>query len=304
MPDTPLVTVVIPTYNHAHFLREALESLRAQTYLNWEAIVVNNYSEDNTVEVVASFDDSRIRLENFRNRGVIASSRNQGIALARGDYIAFLDSDDIWYPEKLRYCIQRFDVNVDLVCHGLRWFGNEEREMFCGPEERATFDALLDRGNCITPSATLVRKSALDAVGGFSQDPVLVTSEDYHLWLKLAKNGAKMVFIKKILGGYRIHSANQSGAVFKHLHSVLKATEEFFPPAVPSTLSSSIRQRRRLSLAYYSAARAMQKNRQVDGAWPFLFQAIRYWPFFLKAYLGIGLNVAYKLLYVYRLFKS
>lgn len=303
MTPSPTVTVVIPTYNHAHFLREALQSLCAQSFSNWEAIVVNNYSEDDTVAVVAAFSDPRIRLENFRNNGVIASSRNRGIALAQGQYIAFLDSDDIWYPDKLSHCMQSFDDNVDLVCHGLHWFGNEERDMFCGPAQRATFDALLDKGNCITPSATVVRKSILDLVGGFSQDPVVVTSEDYHLWLKLAKAGAKMVFIKKILGGYRIHSANQSSAVLKHLHSVLKVTEEFLPSAT-SSLSSLIRKRRRTGLAYYSAARAMQKNRQMNGAWSLFFQAIKYWPLSLNTYLGIGLNVLYKLSCGYRLFKS
>src|SRR3989304_1426515 len=80
MTPSPLVSVIIPTYNHAHFLREALESVCAQTHANWEAVVINNYSEDNTVEVVESFKDPRIRLENFRNNGVIAAFRNRGIA--------------------------------------------------------------------------------------------------------------------------------------------------------------------------------------------------------------------------------
>src|SRR5687767_4383972 len=94
----PLVSVIIPTYNHAPFLREALESLIAQDFRDWEALVVNNYSTDDTLEVVRSFDDRRIRVENFRNNGVIGASRNLGIRLSRGKYIAFLDSDDKWYP--------------------------------------------------------------------------------------------------------------------------------------------------------------------------------------------------------------
>ncbi|MDP2842393.1 MAG: glycosyltransferase family A protein, partial [Acetobacterium sp.] len=90
----PLVSVVIPTYNHAGFLREALESLVAQTFSDWEALVVNNYSEDDTLDVVEAFNDPRIRVENFRNNGVIGASRNRGIRLSKGKYIAFLDSDD------------------------------------------------------------------------------------------------------------------------------------------------------------------------------------------------------------------
>lgn len=295
MSQLPVVTVVIPTYNHAHFLREALQSLCAQSFSNWEAIVVNNYSEDDTIAVVASFSDPRIRLENFRNNGVIASSRNRGIALAQGQYIAFLDSDDIWYPEKLSHCMQSFDDNVDLVCHGLHWFGNEERDMFCGPAQRATFDALLDKGNCITPSATVVRKSILDLVGGFSQNPVVVTSEDYHLWLRLAKIGARMIFLKEILGGYRTHSANQSSAALRHLQSVLQVIEEFLPMQSSSSFFFRIRRRKRLGLAYYSAGRAMQKNGKRDDSWDLFLQSIKYWPFYPKIYLGIVLNAIHHL---------
>ncbi|CAL61317.1 putative Glycosyl transferase, family 2 [Herminiimonas arsenicoxydans] len=300
MNDSPVVTVVIPTYNHAHFLREALQSLCAQSFSNWEAIVVNNYSEDDTIAVVASFSDPRIRLENFRNNGVIASSRNRGIALAQGQYIAFLDSDDIWYPEKLTQCMQSFDDNVDLVCHGLYWFGNEERNMFCGPAQRATFDALLDKGNCITPSATVVRKSILDLVDGFSQNPAVVTSEDYHLWLKLAKVGARMKFLEEILGGYRIHSSNQSSAALRHLESVLQVVEEFFPAQSSSTISFQIRRRKRLGLAYYSAGRVMQKNGKRSDSRRLFLQSIKYWPFYPKIYLGIVLSVIHHLPFVSR----
>ena len=98
---SPVITVVIPTYNHAHFLRQALKSLQEQTIQEWEAVVVNNFSEDNTVEVVASFHDQRIRLTNFRNHGIIGASRNEGARQARADIIAFLDSDDTWFSRKL-----------------------------------------------------------------------------------------------------------------------------------------------------------------------------------------------------------
>lgn len=291
MSDSPVVTVVIPTYNHAHFLREALQSVCAQSFQNWEAIVVNNYSEDDTAAVVASFADSRIRLENFRNNGVIASSRNRGIALARGQYIAFLDSDDVWHTEKLSRCIQTFDDDVDLVCHGLHWFGDEERDMFGGPAQRATFDALFDKGNCITPSATVLRKSLLDRVGGFSENPAVVTSEDYHLWLKLAKGGAKMKFLKEILGDYRIHSGNQSGSVLRHLQSVLQVIDEYSTMISSASFIARLRIRKRVGLAYYSAARAMQKNGCFSEASILFSRAMWHWPFEARVYMGVALNV-------------
>ena len=287
MNYSPIVTVVIPTYNHAHFLREALASLRAQTYPHWEAVVVNNFSDDDTVAVVESFADSRIVLENFRNNGIISASRNRGIALARGRYVAFLDSDDTWYPEKLAKCIEYFENGVGLVCHGLRWIGGQERDMFCGPEQRATFDALLDYGNCITPSATVVVKDLLESVGCFSEDPAIVTAEDYHLWIKLAQAGNKMYFIKEILGQYRIHSGNQSGSVIRHMNAGLRVVDEFYPDEDSRSLGVRLRVRRRYCIAYYGAGRAMQRNGQFEQSWMLLFRGIAYWPLFMKSYIAI-----------------
>ncbi|MDD2932295.1 MAG: glycosyltransferase [Methylotenera sp.] len=291
MSNLPIVTVIIPTYNHAHFLRDALQSLCAQTYTNWEAIVVNNFSEDDTVAVVESFDDPRIRLENFRNNGIIAASRNRGIALARGRYLAFLDSDDIWHPEKLAKCMPHFVHDVGLVSHGLHWFGDQERDFYCGPEKRATFDALLNGGNCITPSATMVKKNLLELVGCFSEDPSIVTSEDYHLWIKLAKAGICMHFIKEVLGDYRVHAGNQSGSVIRHLNSVLCVVNEFLPATQSNNFMMKIRLRKRYCLAYYGAGRAMQHNGQYIKSWPLFLRAIIYFPFFLKNYIALLLGL-------------
>lgn len=287
MTHHPLVTVIIPTYNHAHFLREALQSVCAQTFTDWEAVVVNNFSDDNTVAVVESFADPRIRLENFRNNGVIAASRNRGIALARGKYLAFLDSDDIWYPEKLARCMACFDNGVGLVCHGLRWFGKQERDMYCGPEKRTTFDGLLDEGNCITPSAAVVLKELVVSAGCFSEDPEIVTSEDYHLWIKLAQAGIKVHCIQQILGRYRIHSGNQSGAIVHHLNSVLCVVNHFFPNVESRNLGMRIRVRRRYCTAYYGAGRTLQRNGEFALSWPYFFRAVAYSPCFMKNYVAI-----------------
>lgn len=288
----PIVSIIIPCYNHAHFLREALQSVQMQSFADWEVVVVNNYSEDDTIAVVESFGDSRIRLENFHNNGVIAVSRNRGIALARGRYLAFLDSDDAWHAEKLSRCLPYFDNGADLVSHGLRLIGDSEGSMYCGPRQRATYDELLDKGNCITPSATVVRKDLVESVGCFSEDPAIVTSEDYHLWLKLAKAGAHMKFTKEILGDYRIHAGNHSGAVVRHLNSVLAVVNEFMPRDARNGMLLSLRYRRRSALSYYGSGRAMQRNGQFVKAWNFFLRSIAYWPFSFKIYAAIFLNMA------------
>jgi teichuronic acid biosynthesis glycosyltransferase TuaG len=286
----PVVTIVIPTYNHCRFLREALQSVQAQSFVEWEVIVVNNHSTDDTIAVVESFADARIRLENFHNHGVIGASRNRGIVLARGAFIAFLDSDDLWRPQKLACCMDSFDEETDLVCHGLRCFGEVEMDMFCGPSSRASFDALLDGGNCITPSATVVRKAVLIAAGNFSEDPRIVTSEDYHLWLKLAQAGTRMKFLAELLGEYRIHPGNQSGAAVRHLDSVLFVVQEFFSRMPPHSPATRRRFKRRVGLAYYSAARALQRAEKFQEAWPLLGKSLACSPLALRAYVAILLQ--------------
>lgn len=285
----PLVTVVIPTYNHAHFLGEALRSLRAQTYDNWEAVVVNNFSEDETIAVVEAFGDSRIRLENFHNQGIIAASRNKGIELARGTHIAFLDSDDSWYPKKLMACMELFSKNVGVVCHGLRWIGEQEKDVFCGPESLATYDALLNEGCSLTTSATVVRKDLVILVGGFSESPSIVTAEDYHFWLKLAQAGVEMRFTQQILGQYRVHSGNQSGSAIRHLKAVMCVVDQFFPASNSRDLRTRIRVRRRYGLAYYGAARHMQRSGQLSASFNLLFKSLTYFPFLIKTYIALGI---------------
>ena len=93
----PDVSIVIPTYNHGIYLKEAIRSIIIQTFKNWECIIINNLSTDNTVDIVKSFNDPRISIINYKNNGSIAASRNKGILSARSEIIAFLDSDDYWY---------------------------------------------------------------------------------------------------------------------------------------------------------------------------------------------------------------
>ena len=189
----PRVSVIIPTYNHAQFLGAALASVLAQTITDWEVIVVNNFSTDETMKVVAAYRDMRVRLIDFANHGAIAASRNRGVALTQGEFVAFLDSDDTWEPTKLERCLEKLATGFDLVCHGERWVRENggSRDVIYGPESRAAFGALLFEGNCISTSAVVVRRELLTRSGGFDERAEFVTAEDYHLWLKLAHAGAR-----------------------------------------------------------------------------------------------------------------
>ena len=228
----PLVSIVIPTYNHAHFLGRALQSLLDQTFTNWEVILVDNHSQDNTDEVVQSFAEQRIAMLKIHNNGVIAASRNKGILAAKGEWIAFLDSDDFWYPEKLEISVNGIqeDASVD-VCSTDEMLVDEvsgkRRLLKYGPYCPDFYKELLLEGNCLSPSATLVRRDFLNRHGIlFRENKEFVTAEDYDFWMRLAKAGAKFKFIHSVQGEYRIHAINSSGQIERHSQSVVSVARD------------------------------------------------------------------------------
>lgn len=218
----PLVSVVIPTYNHAHFLGRALRSVLDQTYSNWEAIVIDNHSRDNTDQVIQSFNDPRISTLKIHNNGIIAASRNAGIRAAKGEWIAFLDSDDLWYPQKLDIAVKAVmeDATVD-VCSTDEFLVSEltgdKSVLEYGPCPPNLYQALLVEGNRFSPSAAIVRRGFLSLTDiAFREDKEFVTAEDYDLWMLLARAGAKFKCIRSVQGEYRIHANNSSGQIEKH----------------------------------------------------------------------------------------
>jgi glycosyltransferase involved in cell wall biosynthesis len=227
-----LVSVVIPTYNHAHFLGRALQSVFDQTYKNWEIIVVDNHSQDNTREVVLKFKDPRVVFLQIHNNGVIAASRNMGIREAKGKWIAFLDSDDLWYPHKLEICMNELRENpFNDVCSTDEMLideitGNKKLLQY-GPYHSDFYKTLLIKGNCLSPSATLVRKRFLNNNNIFFRENVeFSTAEDYDFWMMLAKAGAKVKFIHSVQGEFLIHKNNNSGQIEKHTHSILNVIKD------------------------------------------------------------------------------
>ncbi|WP_078125327.1 glycosyltransferase [Leptospira alexanderi] len=221
---SPLVSVVIPTYNHADFLKLSLASVVNQTYPHWEAIIIDNHSNDNTDEVVSSFRDSRIRLTKIKNNGVISASRNMGIREAKGDWISFLDSDDLWFPNKLErviFEIRKLKGEIDVLCndeHMVHLKTKKKTILNYGPFEDDFYRKMLFYGNRLSTSATTVGKKILKEKGLlFSENPEFVTVEDYDLWLRLAKEKARFLFIPEVLGEYTIHGFNQSASLERHL---------------------------------------------------------------------------------------
>lgn len=282
MPEagSPTVSIVIPTYNQAGLLKLALDSVRAQTFTDWEAIIVNNFSDDDTAAVVDGYGEPRFHRIDFRNHGVIAASRNKGIEAATGEWIAFLDSDDLWMAEKLEACVARAD-GLDLICHREATVRGGE-VISVSPMQvpsRATYRRLLFEGNCFSPTAVMVRREALDAIGGFNETPAYTTCEDYDLWLRLAKSGVRVGFVDAVLSHYRLHESNSSASVERHMNAGLTVVDAHFDALEPRFALDPLRHRRRLARIIYGAGRSYQKSGAAAAARRMFARSLATYPF-------------------------
>lgn len=219
----PLVSIIIPSYNHAEYIGTAIWSALNQSYKSIEVIIIDNFSQDATNKIIEKIlkDNVNISVYKIRNEGVISASRNLGAKYARGEWLAFLDSDDFWRPNKIETCINHaLKSNCDLVCHAEEWVFEEAKRSIdkqYGPKKLAQYKKLLYRGNCISTSAVILRRSKFDEAGGFSVNRNYAGVEDYDLWLRLSKNEISIEFIEEILGSYRIHKSNISGQLKRQL---------------------------------------------------------------------------------------
>ena len=215
---TPLVSIIIPTYNHAKFISKSLKSVINQTFENWEAIVVDNHSTDDTDKILNQYIDSRIKYLKIYNNGIIAKSRNHGIKEAKGEWIAFLDSDDWWTRDKLEICFRNINDDVDFIYHDLEIVDKKSKSYFkkknfkgrylSKPILKDLLVGMIEEGNAIGNSSVVVRKKILTKIGGISENENLVASEDYNTWLRIAEITDKFKYIKKRLGYYLIHEAS------------------------------------------------------------------------------------------------
>ena len=212
----PRISVVIPTYNRSRELDRCLNSLVNQTYQNFEVIVCDDGSTDNSKSVVNSYIDkldlAYLYSENF---GGPARPRNLGIHAATSPYIAFLDSDDWWAPEKLGVCASRLvSDDVDLLYHDMLISSPSSIEQYkymkASEPRKGMFNALLTTGVSIPNSSVVIRRHLLLELGGVSEDRILISVEDYDTWIKVAQLTDRFVRIPLPLGFYELGSSNIS----------------------------------------------------------------------------------------------
>jgi glycosyltransferase involved in cell wall biosynthesis len=184
--SSPPVSIIIPTYNRAHWLREAVESVCRQTVQDFELIIIDDGSTDGTAETLHHI--SRPFVYRFQNNQGVSQARNQGILTARGKWMAFLDSDDLWLPKKLETQMHFFSKNPEaLICQTEEiWIRNGRRVNPGKKHQKYSGDIFVPSLKLclVSPSAVMMRRDLLEKVGLF--DETLPACEDYDLWLRIA----------------------------------------------------------------------------------------------------------------------
>ena len=228
--SSPKVSVIIPNYNYAKYIAKAIESVMSQTYKNLEIIVIDDGSKDDSLEVLANFGD-KIRVVSQKNEGV-SRARNHGAEISDGEYLAFLDADDAWLPEKLEKQFEKFaeDGQIGLVHCSMTLINSEDQPIgeMCDGQEGWVAEELLRFERTVVSgsgSSSLIKREIFMEVGGF--DYRLSTSADWDLCYRVADR-YKFGFVKETLVLYRIHNSNMHSNIEVMERDMLLGFEKAF----------------------------------------------------------------------------
>lgn len=280
--NTPVISIVLPTYNRAYILGKAIESVLAQTYADWELIIVDDGSVDNTEAVVQSYKDWRIRyVKHERNKG-LAASRNTGIRESHGTYIANLDSDDVWLPTKLEKEMQKFQPGIDVV------YSMYERTLannttVCLPPQsinpkEGDLRSVFLAGNIISMQMAIVRRDIFERYGMF--DESIEALQDWELWLRLAPH-CQFACVPEVLTVGSVQKDSIAKNKQKRLRgreAIFKKHEKLFK-TVPAVYAQHA----------FSIGHAYALRSEAQRALPYLKKAFFTQPSHLKYIIGITL---------------
>lgn len=237
----PLVSVVIPTYNRRAYAQLAVESVLAQSYQNHEVIVIDNGSTDGTDQVLAAYED-RVRYVRLGSNRGVSVARNVGIEASRGDWVAFLDPDDLWLLDGLARmvaCANR-EPDAGLVAAGWSYIdeaGNPLPLIAGLPKPSLEVESLL-LSTPLQVSSVMVKHTWLGTVGGFDEE--LEQIEEWDLWLRLAYAGCPIVWSPEVVCSIRLHRGQKHGDVSAHGRARSAMLDKFFAqPELPARLKSA-----------------------------------------------------------------
>lgn len=216
MSSNSLVSIILPTYNREKYISKAINSIIEQEYTNWELLVIDDGSTDNTERIIKSFKDERIKYFYQENSGKPSVARNKGIENSAGEFIAFIDSDDLWTTDKLENQMSWLlneDLDIDMIFSNaqIMTINNNRRGLWSNLINEYGYITrleLLGKNHIPLPSV-VIKKNCLNLVGKFNESDHLVIGEDYDLWLRISDKH-KIYFINKPLIIVYKHSANTS----------------------------------------------------------------------------------------------
>lgn len=254
----PFFSVIIPAFDAAETLCDTLRSVEAQTFGNYEVILINDGSRDESGQIMAAFREAhpgeRIQIVEQKNKG-LGYSRNQGAQAAQGDWLAWLDADDLWHPQKLANCAEFLQASPEgewLYHPFIAFSENERRQRKAYPLKKLS--ELLSKGNPLTPSASLVKRE-LALAFPFSENPDFHGAEDLHLWIRLLAAGHQPLFWPEALTEYRLEGG-MSSRLEEHLQKTLNVLQHFYREGY--YLQSDLEKARRRK--YYEAGRHFHKH--------------------------------------------
>ena len=287
MEGNPKVSVIIPTYNRAILLGRAIESVLNQTFQDFELIIIDDGSTDNTDEVIKEFqkkDNRIVYLKHDKNRGGSAA-RNTGIKASRGEYIAFLDSDDEWLPEKLEKQINVFKKlsdNIGLVYSGYYEVLEQNVEVLSKiiPIFKGDIYKNILKSNILGSPTPLIRKICFEKAGLF--DETLLSCQDWDLWIRIAKY-YKFDFLKEILAKYYIHGNQISTNLNNKILSRKKIFEKYYSDLITNPQA--------IYFHYNNLGILYSLNGDTNEARKYFFNSIKFVPFKRSSYLHLFLSL-------------
>lgn len=251
--NVPKFSIIIPTFNRGNHLIKCLKSLEKQSFKNFEVLVCDDGSTDNTKEVIEEFKVLLNLIYIYdTNFGGPAKPRNNGLKKVNGEFIAFLDSDDWWYPNKLEITLQ-YLADHDIVYHDLDIYTKEGKSNRIAKGRILSGNIAKDlilNGNGIINSSVVIRKEIVDLIGEFSEDKKIIAVEDYDYWIRAAKVTNRFKYINQSLGGYWV-GENISYST-KQIDRAKSLLDKYFSELSPFDQKSA------LSLYYFNSARIYQ----------------------------------------------
>lgn len=207
--NSQILSVIVPVHNGSQWLGETLNSLLAQTYPNFEIVLVDDASTDNLADVLAGFCDARLHTVHLKKNVGVSAARNLGVEMAKGRYIAFCDADDLCQPQRFELQLAFLEQHPETgVCgSSFTCFDTQDRETVMHPASDEEIRKALMQGNCFGLSTIMARSNILKS-NRF--DETLNVAEDYELWTRLAASGVRLANLPESLIRYRLHSQQAS----------------------------------------------------------------------------------------------